>query len=306
MRWILPALTLTALALSSPGAAAECVRPSTLRDIDIAREAALDGFRELDQARFSTYVDRSLALVACLEEPLEASGAARFHELMTLDAFVREDNVAAVHSIRAALAADPAYALPDDLIPTDHPLRFQYDLARTLAAEAGMRLTGAEAEWVSVDGAPADEVPVDRPVLLQRMDTDGKVVETAYLTTGAALPDWAPVLREGVLREGMLEAGDQGPPPPAPPLAVKVAPASQTTAERSRPPVGLIATTAGLGLITGGLYVLAADRQAQFYSTTTSHDDQVRLKATTNALTWTYIGTGLGALALGTAVVVTW
>jgi len=291
-------LTLLGALVARP-AAAECIRPATLKDIEIARDAAIKAFRDMDQALFSTFVDRTAVLVNCLSEPLSPQDAAHFHELMMLDAFVREDDTAATYAIRSALAADPAYALPDDLIEEDHPLRLVYRIARTLATASGMRLTGEESEWVTIDGSREAEVPVptDRPIVIQRMDAQGLVMATRFLQAGDQLPAWASV---------------QGAPPPTaatPDPALAPAPKASpkervnTTGQR---PLGLLLATAGLGVATGSFYALAANRSNQFHDEATPGSDKEQLANQANALTWAWIGTGVGTVGLGTALVITW
>ena len=179
-----------ALAALSAALAAPCEGPMTADDLRAACALAREGF----------------AAIGCLGEPLGPEDAARFHEVMTLAAFHSRADVAAVHSIQAALSAAPERALPADLIPQGHALRFQYDLARSLAASPRWSLAPMRGEWITVDGASSESAPTDRPAVLQRHGAGGEVLESVYWTPGEPAPAWtmfdtaSTASREGALR----------------------------------------------------------------------------------------------------------
>jgi hypothetical protein len=235
----------------------------------------------MDAERFGGARDRAVAALPCLGEPLTGPEAAAYHGLMALDAFLRQDDAGAVNSFRAALAADPAWALPPETVPEAHPIRVQLQVARSLTGTLSTPLPDLAPDHVAVDGVAATVAPTDRPAILQRLSADGTVLDTAYLAAGAALPAWAP----------------------ASPLVIEPPPT-----EQHRP----IALAAGAGaslLASGACLGLAWRAHEAFVSPDTESgypEDPTALRAQANGLTWASLGTAALALGLGTVTVVRW
>jgi len=252
-RWAcLAALTLAGLTAPWDAAAAPCARAKTLRDIEATRKAALKAFQEMDDADFSMYVDRTLEIIDCLEEPLAPADAARLHELLVLDAFFLDDLEGARRSLQSAINAIEGYQLPADLVPEGHPLRPMFDEVRAQAEAPGLPLAD-ETFRVTVDGTEADRIPTDRPVLLQRLDVTGAVLETRYVDPGGALPDWAP----------LQTPAQEAPPPAEPTEAWDEAPTSTGEGGRWWPYVTAGGVSAALAVSGGVFYGLTLNTYNQ-------------------------------------------
>lgn len=265
---------------AAPGLAA-CPEPTARAAVALPVAEALQGFAAMDDEGFAAARDRAVAALPCLAEPLTGPEAAAYHGLMALDAFLRQDDAGAVNSFRAALASEPAWALPPETVPEAHPINVQLQVARSLTGSPTAPLPDLAPDSITVDGAAAAAAPTDRPAILQRISADGTVVDTAYLSAGGALPAWAPAV----------------------PFVAEPLPP-----ERRRP----IALAAGAGaslLASGACLGLAWRAHEGFVSPNTESgypDEPTTLRAQANGLTWASIGTGALALGLGTVTVVRW
>jgi len=281
LRSLVSAGFLIHLLVYAPQAQAACPEPSTRAAVALPVTEALQGFAAMDGERFTGARDRATAALACLAEPLAPPEAAAFHGLMALNAFLQQDDAAAVNSFRAALAADSWYALPPDTVPEAHPIRVQFQVAESLTGSIPVALPDLSPDTINVDGAPATTAPTDRPAILQRVAESGSVTDTAYIPAGDPLPSWNPQV----------------------PLVVEPLPTER------KPPV-LLAAGAGASLLaSGACFGLASRAHNAFVSPETESgypENPSALRTQANGLTWASIGTGALALGLGTVTVVRW
>lgn len=178
-------MTLSAL-VGTAFAAEECTAPASRSAMALAETQAWSAFLALDEPAFSAahaIVGRSLP---CLREILPPNEVAQVHGLAAGAAFLAGSDASAVDAFRGALAAEPAFDLPQ--LPATHPLRAQLDVARGMGA-APARPVG---RGTVVDGVPSSEAPSDRPTFLQHQ-AQGVVDHGAYVAVGGALPAWAQV-----------------------------------------------------------------------------------------------------------------
>ena len=145
--------------VSASNAQAACPEPSTRAAVALPVTEALQGFADMDGERFEGARDRATAALACLGEPLSSPEAAAFHGLMALDAFLQQNDAAAVNSFRAAQAADSWYALPPDTVPEAHPIRVQFQVAESLTGSVPTALPDLSPDTINVDGTPATTAP---------------------------------------------------------------------------------------------------------------------------------------------------
>ena len=281
LRSLVSAGFLIHLLVYAPLARAACPEPSTRAAVALPVAEALQGFAAMDAERFAGARDRASSALPCLTEPLAPPEAAAFHGLMALDAFLRQDDAAAVNSFRAALSADSWYALPPDTVPEAHPIRVQFQVAESLTGSISTELPDLSPDSINVDGAPATTAPTDRPAILQRMVESGAVADTAYVPAGSPLPAWSQQV----------------------PLIAEPLPTER------EPPVLLAAATGASLLASGACFGLASRAHNAFVSPETESgypENPSALRTQANSLTWASIGTGALALGLGTVTVVRW
>jgi hypothetical protein len=194
---------------------------------------------------------------------------------MALSAFLDKDDGRSVASLHAAVRSDPAFDLPRDLFPDGHPLRLHLQVARSLQPGTLRPLPRPAEGAVTVDGTPAEAAPGDRPSVLQWSVVEIGVRDTSYLAVGATMPAWGPI-----------PAPDPG--------------------DRARRPWPVLAAASGTAVAAGGLYGLAAARQARFLDSATPYEDLPGLQRQANTLTVAAAGSGLLAVGLGVMGVLRW
>lgn len=259
-----------ALAGAPTGArAAACPEPTTAKALVQEVSAGDAAFAELDDERFALARSRSVAMVPCLSDAVTPGQAALFHKLQALGAFVDRDDAAAVGYFRSVVAASPGYKLPETLAPEGHPLRTQFAVAEGTVAVPEPLLPVPRDGALAVDGRRATTAPLDRPFLFQRLDGSGKVVESALLEPGQAVPSYDAAGRSGAAggRRGVN--------------------------------VPLAATAGVAALASGVLYLSARGSAAAFWDPTTADTDLDALRARTNRLGWLSAGAGVVAVGAG-------
>jgi hypothetical protein len=269
-------LSVAAPLLGAREARAECPQPTHRAELALHLQAAEDAFGRLDRQAFGTFREGVLADLACLSEPLWPSEAARVHGLMALDAFLRHDDGSAVTNLRAATLADPAFDLPLDLFPAGHPLRLELQVARGLVPGAGRPLPLPAEGNVTVDGAPAEQAPGERPAILQWL-VPPEVRGTVYLAPGDPLPAWGELPRTARVRT-----------------------------PRAPHPWGLVAASGGAALVAGGCWGLAAERQARLLEPATPYAELRPLRAQADLLTASAWLAGATAVGLGVTAGFSW
>ncbi len=265
----------TVTACLAQGARAACDEPTKRADLALGVTEALHAFEQLDRDGFATARDGVKASLPCLGEPLLPQDAATVHGLMALDAFLAKEDGNSVAHLSAATQAWPDYDLPAELFPAGHPLRLHLQVARTLHLRPTRPLPVPERGDITVDGLPVDLAPADRPAVLQWLLSDHQVADTAYLATGAPMPDWGPLPD----------------------------PAGGTPTAR---PWGILAATGGTAAIAGGLWSLAAWRHARFVDPSTPQDQLPTLRGQANGLTVAASGASVLTAGMGVVAVLRW
>ena len=208
--------------------------------------------------------------VGCLGEVAPPLLAARYHRLRAVQTDplgVTDDNPALLGALRTAKALDPEYAFPAELLPADHSVRLAYD---TVAADELVteRVRAPRAGSLAFDGTEGLDRPANGATLFQRLDEEGAVVETAWVSRGEPLPTYEvkPVLRNS-----------------------------------------LLATTVGLALGAGGLYAgaLIGEKRVLDEDQSRSLDELESMRRRTNAMFISSIGIALvaGGAGVGAAMV---
>ncbi|MCB9679685.1 MAG: hypothetical protein H6737_31550 [Alphaproteobacteria bacterium] len=174
------------LAIADPG----CADRSTPRELDALLESAERDLGELDSDGFLEQTADLPRVLSCLEDPLTSRQAARVHRAFGLRAFLGRQEAGAREAFAAARHADPDYVFPFWLVPERHAIRQLY--ADATPTEAVLPVLPARAGELRFDGAPIDERPQLRPVVVQVLDADGKVAATGWLRPTDPLPPYEP------------------------------------------------------------------------------------------------------------------
>jgi len=244
-----------------PSASAECL----VRDLSVAIDASVQAYQDMDAQAFTRARSSANATLECLKEPVTPEVALRFHVMDALDAWLARDPDRGVLAFSAVLAINPSWTLPASLAPPDHPLRLQFQEARThpLTGEAPV-LTSDEAR-LRVDGRENAKRPSDRPAILQWIRRDGSPVWSGYLPAHTPIPGsviaqiseaGAPPLASVLApRPPPLETPKPPPEPKPPPVTLVV-----DTPARGGPSAGEIALLSGtgVGLVASGILLFSA------------------------------------------------
>ncbi len=251
-----------------------------LEDVEASFGADVDSFRASGAA--------ALALLPCVDAPLEPSVAARFHRVAGLIAFVDRDAEGAEAAFAAARALEPDHALLGGRLAEAHPLMLQYAARDTVTATEDVD----QAAGVTVfDGHTTPTRPLELPTVYQRLDLEGVLATSALVRAGEDLP-------------GLVELPVDTPPPLPITQPSPVEPVEATSRGPSRPL--LVSAVASLA-VSGGLYVGAGVSETDYFEG--EHPDagsKTAARSRTHALT---LGSGVAAVAgvgLGVGAAWTW
>lgn len=190
MRWWLGVGLACALV---PGSArAACTFRVEASRLEVALDDALAAYASLDVAAFRKAMAEVDYMVPCLSEPAPVAVATALHRVRGIGQFVdgRPDDVLA--SMRAARVLDPDYRFAPEVLPVGFELRTQYE-ALDPAPGAAWRLARPKGGTLWMDGAPSQERPRDRAVLMQVIEQDGAVQQSRYLVPADPTPVYAGV-----------------------------------------------------------------------------------------------------------------
>ncbi len=278
------ALALTVgLCLGLSGVArAACEQPARMGDLLRPLSDAQSAFATMNGPAFAEADRQAREALGCLSEPITAAGAAAWHRHAGLGAWLVDDVDTARQDFRSALQIQPRWTLPEDVAPPNNPLSRLYEEAGTLGPGHADPVW-VEGAQVLVDGAVVELLPRERPVVLQILSEDGRVLETVWLRPGEEPP---PQVRQG-----------ERPAVPIERLAAKESFAGPR-----------LAVGAGVaGLAAGGLYTWSAVSHARYVTPGLAPDSELDDLVRANHLA-VYGAGGLTALALGLGVgaVVAW
>ncbi len=220
----------------------------------------------------------------CLSEPQGPLQAARIHRVQGLAAFVGGDRQGCQQAFAASQRLEPDFSFSHGLFPEAHPIARLFVQARGLQLEtSSVPRTGGQ-YWF--DGLPGNARPANQPSLVQLQDSSGRLLASAYLWPGDALPTPTPPLVELAAQPTLEVSGAH---------------------EARRGPHVALTIGAGLSaLAAGGCYAVALAAANDYRENPHSDAELVQLRTRANGLV--FVSAGLGALAVGTGVgaVVTW
>jgi len=240
-------------------------------------DETIASFASMRLEAFHTARQHAQATLSCLNEPLTPVDAAAYHRAIALSSYVSQDDAGTVAAFRAARRIQPGYSLPSTIAPPGNQLYVLFEEASpgTVSSDP-VTIHPHPGEVVLVDGSRSAIRPTDSPVILQRMDASGAIMDSVYLVRDATPPSWttAPLVSESLAM--------------ATPKARNVRPA-------------LLWTGFGLGVFSGGMYAIAAKRRATYDDPGTPYNELAELKAQTNALVMASGATAILAVGIGTA-----
>jgi hypothetical protein len=257
--------------------AAPCDAPTSTVTLGAALDRAEVAFGELDTDGFRAAVDDARAAVPCLDETLPTPLAASLHRFEGLAAFLDGSPDRAQRAFAGARRLEPSYRFPRSVVPEGNPVLRDYEALDPDEVTTTALPTPAEGA-VRLDGQLAAERVTSFPVVFQRTDGAGSVVQSAYLWPSMPTPDYA------------------------------VAPATPEGRRKGADPAAIgLAVGAGVAGITSGvLYGMASSHRRAFESPDTPYADLAAEQRATNQLgtaggaaLLVAAGTGLGAFFVG-------
>jgi hypothetical protein len=220
----------------APGLRAHAACPSTPADLDAALSSVEQAYEQGDLDALHGAAFAIEEALRCLDAVIQPQQAARYHRARAIVAYVAlpdTERAAGEAEIQKILAAScqraPGEAWPEEVVPLGHDLDrwlrvsalcAQVTLPAPPAPPRGeLRLDGQSPEAFAPRRA---QVEAEWPVVWQRLDERGAVVETRWLLPGQALPSlerppapsaaWALVgVGAGLTLGGALVAGLSGP-----------------------------------------------------------------------------------------------
>lgn len=276
---VLPTLLLVAVASAATSTCEEPVSTSQLhRVVEVARTAWV----VMDRGSFEAATAERRDALPCLAEPVEPELAIELHLHEALAWSLERRSDLSQGAFRAILALQPSWELPLELAPERHRLREDFEEARTGTQAPTRRPFAPPGDGsLLVDGVPAEDVPVDRPFVVQMLDREGAVVRTHYFTPGSEAAD------------GLAWFGYDGEPQ-------GLAPVDPAGVGSRRAPL-LFGGSLGMGLVAGGLYAAGAVRAQAMERGELPCEDLPEAQGQVNGLVGAAAGVGVVGIGLGVA-----
>jgi hypothetical protein len=168
---------------------AACPTPQGAAELVSALDDAQEAYASLEVEAFREAMDGVHEKLPCLDEEVTRHLAAELHRFEGLLGFLDRDMERSQRAFASARAIEPNYKFPVTLVPDGHPVLAQYG-ALEPGTGGSVRLAEPLQGGILLDGAPTLLRPQELPVLLQRLDTEGSVLETVYLGPGDAVPPY--------------------------------------------------------------------------------------------------------------------
>jgi hypothetical protein len=272
------ALLALLIAASVASMASACEEPVDLEELGRVLDVATTAWVVMDRDSFEVATQERREALACLDELVVPELAIRLHLHEALAWSLQRRSDLSQGAFEAILELQPSWQLPTEMAPERHRLRSDFARAQETARPSERRPLAPPGDGaLLVDGLPARDVPVARPFVIQMLDRRGTVQRTHYFTPGSEASD------------GQDWFGYEG---PGSDLAV-AGPEQQRSA-------WLLAGGAGVALLAGGVYALAASQGQQIERGEGACEDLPAARRQVNQLVGASIG--LGAVGAGLAV----
>ncbi|MDP6931980.1 MAG: hypothetical protein QGG40_03650 [Myxococcota bacterium] len=178
---------------------------------------AEQAFGTLDLEGFDRARDDASVMLPCLGEVIEPGVAASFHRLRGIAWYLAGDGSNAERSFAASRALDPDLGLPLELVPAGHAMREVFD-AVALDNPTWEPLPAPRTARVYLDGREGPRRSRTWPSIIQVVDEDGSLQQTAYVWPDEAAPRYEvrePVATEAVQVPSVDMAGETFTPEPS-------------------------------------------------------------------------------------------
>lgn len=172
-------------------ASAACEDATTNEDLVVALEKAMDAYGQLDRNGFEASMRDAKAIVGCLEQVIARPTAAELHRATALSAFLARDEDLAKQRFAAARTIESEYSFPDTLVPVGNPIHDLYKAFDPASSPIETLPPPAEGS-LRLNGSVGTERPTLLPVVFQRLDGSGAVVDSTLLSAGAPPPPYEP------------------------------------------------------------------------------------------------------------------
>ncbi len=271
------------LAILAPALAADCETPTSTQDVFDAVGSAHADLTEVDIDAFKAHADQAMAAVPCVTDSFNKHMAAELHRLQGLRRAIDGEKVRSAQAFAAARTLEPAYAFPLTMVPEGSPVVGDY---QTLPIDTGASAAVPVPATGSLlfDSRSGGERPQHWPTLVQLLDGDGAVAQTAYLW-----PD-DPMIAYEASALAPLPDPDPQPKP------------------KDRRSLGapLLGGAIAAGVASGALYGISASNKAKWRDPTTPNAEIETLQGSINSTAAGSVGAGVLALGLGVTAVVVW
>ena len=284
------AVLLTASILLTPRLSWACDADVSTADLNLVIDEVEAAYIALDVSGVTDRLAALDALTPCLSESIPRTDMARYHRAQGLGAFINRDAEAASRAFLAARSIEPDATLPSSLVSQGHPVQLLYARLSLEDREYGPMPEPVNS-YLLLDGRQDTPRPLSHPVLLQRIEDAGSVVQSAYLWPVDAMP-FFPV------------APPDLPGPPEEPTILNVEPVVPPDTEPGR---GLVLVgTSVSAVITGASFMLNRSWRNQYYSSGITLDGLDAQQRKINRSGAATLGAAALAFAGGVALEVVW
>ncbi len=171
-----------------------CDATTTNEDVAVPLEAALGAYEDLDIATFEASAAQAETAVACLGESISRGNAAEFHRVRALAAFLEAQETVCMKRFAAARSIEPQYRFPTTVVPDGNPVLSLYDAVDPKKG-ASVTLPFPKEGTVRLDGSTGLKWNRELPIVYQRIDANGLIIETRILAPNAPVPDYPSTTR---------------------------------------------------------------------------------------------------------------
>ncbi len=301
-------LLLASLAFARP--LAECARPFTSAELVDAADGAEARFADQDTTGFEAAQATVQERLSCTKDPLSTTDVLRVQRVMALGAFFAGDEARMRATVAAMVHVDITARFPESVVPKGHPLDRLLDQLAGQPYGTGPALTTFSDGWIEVNGAYAPNVDAGVTCTLQRLDNQGKVLDTRFWQPGDSLADWAAdgkANEEGVQAAARAAARGQRTKVSRPGRSKKNDTSSQIARENAAARhVALISATGAAAVASTVVYMLAADAKGHALDPSEPEPLALAYRAQANGLTWGWIGGSVVSGGLLATLVLTW
>ena len=275
---------------------AACPVPVTSDALNAKMSEAENAYYSMQKPSFRQAREAAATSLTCLNEILKPDVVATYHRLMAFDAYLLKDHQEALQSLRAALALQPTFSLPDKVAPKGNKLHTLQEQARNTYGAGYEQIPVPVGKTLHIDGRRSNQRPVGRPSIFQLVGAEGAVEWSTYVRADAGPDDLAQL---GLTVEQVVI----GAAPPSEPTGP-----GNGTKRRG----GALLVTAGASAVAAGvLYGLAYKWRRDFDDLNNTDIQKAgELEAERSRInTSVFISAGLGGAALGlgtVGVIVRW